>query len=258
MDEVFIWIGAILGLFLVLMYVVAPIMVKLSVAFSPELLEELDPSGADAEVREFWEESTRVLSLRGFAPAGHLAMSDAKARTRTLILVLTNPAERTGAAAAAIYARTGAKGQLQFRMAYLEFSTEYEDGTVVDTGNSPEIPSFASVTGKDALQVPSVRDPDRLCDIHRARIAAIERPRRYEYDRLGVLDVMKRSMEKEMAPQVEAGHFSRRGGVYRPTWKGAFLMTWGLVPPIGWLRRLRMRRRAEDALGRAGLDSPTA
>ena len=37
-------------------------------------------------------------------------------------------------------------------------------------------------------------------------------------------------------------------GVYRPTWKGAFLMTWGLLWPVLAIRKALLRQKEEALL----------
>lgn len=35
-------------------------------------------------------------------------------------------------------------------------------------------------------------------------------------------------------------------GLYRPTVKGAYRMTWQLMPPMGWLNKARQRARGRS------------
>ena len=52
------------------------------------------------------------------------------------------------------------------------------------------------------------------------------------------------------------GLFARdqAAGVYRPTWKGACLMAWGRLWPVGAIRRTLRRRRAARTLRELGME----
>ncbi len=68
------------------------------------------------------------------------------------------------------------------------------------------------------------------------------------------------AMVRELVEQVEAGTWWRDdvGQVFRPTFVGAWLGTWGQLPPFVTVRRVRMRRRAAAILKELGLDGGDA
>jgi hypothetical protein len=65
---------------------------------------------------------------------------------------------------------------------------------------------------------------------------------------------------REMEQQVPLGYFwlDRTANAYRPTWKGAAMMCWKLLPPMSTLRHARIRRRAAQLLAELGLSSGDA
>ena len=54
-------------------------------------------------------------------------------------------------------------------------------------------------------------------------------------------------MNEEQTFQVQAGRMrlDAAAGVYRPTLKGAYLMTWGLMWPMKAVRQWQMRNRSQ-------------
>ena len=58
---------------------------------------------------------------------------------------------------------------------------------------------------------------------------------------------VEKSLARDYARQAEAGYFylDEEADVYRPTWKGAYLMTWTFLWPISRLQKMRTKRDAE-------------
>ena len=65
----------------------------------------------------------------------------------------------------------------------------------------------------------------------------------------GEIQDQARSMERDIARQEGFGYYLDTGAaVYRPTLKGAVLMTWRCVWPGGIIRRFLEQRASADAL----------
>lgn len=60
---------------------------------------------------------------------------------------------------------------------------------------------------------------------------------------------------KEVRKQAEFGYYylDEQKDKFRPTWKGAYVMTCGLAWPIGSLRKMRMKSRARATVRSLGL-----
>ena len=131
--------------------------------------------------------------------------------------------------------------------------------------NSPVIGVYARVAGKTVEQFPAVRDAARLALIHEKLIdrtrgdATIERRDTTK----PVPQYLSGMMVKEMEQQIPLGYLrlDRAANAYRPTWKGAVLMCWKLLPPVSTIRQALVRRRAAALLaelGMAGADANPA
>jgi hypothetical protein len=70
------------------------------------------------------------------------------------------------------------------------------------------------------------------------------------------MDAVAREMARDNVHQARAGYWylDPRDGRYRPTWRGAALMTWKLAWPVGAIRRARRRGRTAALLRR--LEAP--
>ena len=66
------------------------------------------------------------------------------------------------------------------------------------------------------------------------------------------------SMTKELTAAADAGHMylDHASDVYRPTWKGAFLMTWKCILPGTAILRARMRRKVAPILSQVRASQP--
>jgi hypothetical protein len=141
------------------------------------------------------------------------------------------------------------------RAVTLLFQTQFQDGTEIATANNQLTVGLPSLPGITALWLPEVRDPIQLYRIH-------DQVR----DLMG-LGMKRVSVGPDPAAYLTAGrnrmlaHFVVTGyyyldearGVYRPTWKGALLMTWRLLWPIRPLYRAWRRRRTREFLREHGL-----
>lgn len=127
------------------------------------------------------------------------------------------------------------------------------DGSYVETANS-RIPSTVPPDPRnDVVSLRDVRDPARLWTVHRHRAGAAigrggakEPPATVEeMQRIGHADAI------EYRIRGGYGRASRRAGVLRMTWKGAFVAVFRLLPPLSTLNWLRDRRRAAALLAAA-------
>jgi hypothetical protein len=68
------------------------------------------------------------------------------------------------------------------------------------------------------------------------------------------------AMRRELTNQVATGYYrwDEAGQAFRPTWKGALLMTWKLLPPFRQVRESRMRRRSDRLMKEVAGDSNRA
>jgi hypothetical protein len=136
---------------------------------------------------------------------------------------------------------------------WLAFISELSDGTRLFTTNSTVTPLTPRLgIRKGSMSFPGIRRGVRLLyDVHRASFdrfvgsAAQRIP--LEDD---PVDYVNREEEEDLRRMAATGYYAldEANGVYRPTWKGAFLMVGKILWPISLVRRLRRKAKAERTL----------
>jgi hypothetical protein len=138
----------------------------------------------------------------------------------------------------------------------LLFETRFKDGTAVLTTNSPTLMGVSPMLGQTVLWLPELHDPRRLYDAHvriMDHLGTAHEPVSLTDDVAGHLrDVT----ERMYAHFVETGYFFRDEGsrALRPTWKGAFLLTWRQMPLIRQLCQSQRRRVTTTQLRELGVE----
>jgi hypothetical protein len=193
-----------------------------------------------------------TLRGRGFAPLGYWRQTGFAPNVTAWLVVLDNPPAGAAAMAAAIQS-TGAPGAGRL-VTYTELWTSFDEERSLTTNNSPQPSAFDPVPRRPVERFPSLWDLNRLCRAHDALV------RRHGTPRPGgalagrpPADAMQEAMTRQMTAQVAAGLLFVDGDAYRPTWKGAALMSWRLLWPAKSLRERRVRRRAEALLAELGV-----
>src|SRR5262249_19873710 len=139
------------------------------------------------------------------------------------------------------------------RKTQVEFCSELTSGLELNTNNGDGVGCDAPHPSKQVFAFPGVDDVERLYRLH-WRLAqeaalgdAVRRPAAG-----AELDELVRGWEHDNARQAGLGYWylDADGARYRPTWKGALLMTWKLAWPVGALRRLLRRWQAAQRLRR--------
>lgn len=194
---------------------------------------------------EFLDRATAGLTALGFTGGPRFVESTWVRNLTSVVTLLDAPDGRCVAMPAAIYMAGSGAGR---RVAYVEFTSRLSDGRRLLTNNSPILSVFPDVPGKSVIHLGQVDDPARLYRIHhtlveRALPAAAE-PVPREGDQAARL---ARAMVQGVQEQLRTGYmrFDAEAREYRPTWKGAVLMSWKLLPP--W-RQTRMGLRTARLL----------
>ena len=140
---------------------------------------------------------------------------------------------------------------------HVEIGCPFSDERSLLINNSGVIGVYARVAGKTVEQFPSVRDAARLALIHeklieRTRGEAAIVPRDVTKS---VPEYLSGMMIKEVEQQIPLGYLRRDtvADAYRPTWKGAVMMCWKLLPPISTIRKTLCRRREAALLAELGM-----
>ena len=249
----FIAILVILGFgFVVFPYVIAPLVVRL--VHKQSARPQVEQVGADAFCPELAAHFGRVaacLAPLGFVPAAYMRLTDAATRTEARFLLLTNESARESAAVTEMQG----KGPVQSFTRYLEFCTEFVNGDEINTNNFGTAYVMKHYPEKRVFRLPGVQHPQTLHRAHR-RLVERHRPAAEPFvPSRGTEHLhLAHSFEKTYRRQAEFGYFflDEAAGVYRPTLKGAFLMSWKLAWPVKQARESLAKRRAERTLRSLG------
>ncbi len=237
-------------------YWAGPILIRLTMrqAAEPELVK-FDPedSSLPGEVAGFFQRVRKALEPLGFEVVEGMALPNQTPRVKALRLLLANRGNKDVALATAIYAQMAKETKLQ--TAYLELVSRYRDGTVVQTNNTDQLSAFKARPHITSVRLPMIRNSERLYQLHQAAAKRHDQSsgktlRLDDEFRGDAVAYMARAMVEELEGQIETGYMylSANEGVFRPTWKGAFLMTWGLLPPASTIRQMRRNARARQLL----------
>lgn len=243
-------IAVIFGLF-ALQYVLGPVLIRYtqSMRASPTLVTfdpEVQP--APPAVQQFLDSTEAELWDHGFESVAHVALPDVVPNVKSIIVVMVRP-ESDDAAMAATMFGTGAGANI--RKFHVEFSTDFADGFEVATTNSTEESVFKPLPHKKVVQCDFIRDPVHLWRVHERAVKEFGTgPKVPVPTQDEAVERLRASLRKEFTDQVAVGwlYFDEENDVFRPTWKGACLMTWKLCWPVGWIRRMRRRKRAQQLL----------
>jgi hypothetical protein len=245
---------ALLGLAL-LVYVGGPVLVhsKLKQAADPRLIPfPVDHPDLPKDADRTFQSVIDQLRPAGFEPVTGLAMPDQTPNVKAIMLVLANRPAKDSAFVTIAYARVVTQGSAEWqKKSYsVEFVSNFRDGTAVHTTNTRTPAVMAPWPGHAMARFPDVQNARRLYRLHRGLVARAPSPgqvfRVDEEFRGDAAAAVAASAVEQLEAQVPAGYMylAPDEGVYRPTWKGAFLMTWRLLWPVTALRRTALDRRA--------------
>jgi hypothetical protein len=221
---------------------------------------DLDDPTLPEEAAEHFAGIDEDLRAFGFEAVAGMALPRQTAKVKPLVYLWVHRQERTVVDAACMYVR--AQGATRLHMSYIGMGTRLRDGTVVRTTNSKVVGAFPKRPGYVSAAFPMVKSAGRLYRLHLARLGreATTSPRILRLDEEfhgDAIAYLTKAMVEELEDATAAGfmRLSANREVYRPTWKGAFLMTWSQCWPIKAIRQQRRLRHAMQLL--AELESQT-
>ena len=237
-------------------YLLLPLLVKFSQslragsAYEPLWREQLPP-----EVMAFMDRTVWEMQTVGFVPAVLVRETGAVPDVTMYLVLFTSPATQDRAAAAF---SIGSNELTTIRTPTVTFEAKFDNGFAVETGNFADAGVFPRDPSRNRMHIPKLKNVAVLYELHRRRRAK-HGPRAARV----VLPPPGRELDEQRAEEAAdkervcaAGYYwlDAAAGKYRPTWKGAYLMTWKLLFPIGWMRRRAKRLRARRELSELGLD----
>ncbi len=239
-----------------IVYVGGPVLVRFiqKQPAHPEL-RPVERQDLPAEVSRFFQRTAESLAAEGFTPSDRLA--HAQRNVAFVVELHLNRPRGDAVAAIAVYERT--KDAARLKSSYVEFATEFLDGSEIDTNNCAILNVLARRADKKLLQLPDVEDVSLLYKVHRAALEDFAPGRKGTLPAPGEeRSELAASMTKELTGAAEAGYMylDEASDVYRPTWDGAFLMTWMSIWPGSAIVRARMKRTVAPILSQVRASQP--
>lgn len=248
-----------LGL-LVALYVYAPFAIRhQQVKPLHDTYETVDPSRVAPELADVFATAAKVLHSFDFECLGYVTHASARTRQNSCVSVWTHPV--THDTAQVIGVLTPAPIESLRTVTLVAFRTEFTDLTAVVTANTPNTGCFPPDPRVSSIRCPGVHNLAFLYHLHTARVHRDRGRRVATLDRYPSASARLEMEHRDTFERLcDVGEY-RLDAVrkqYVPTVKGAFLMTYRLLPPWKQMRqwdRARRRRRVLAELGFMGPDA---
>jgi hypothetical protein len=245
------WIGLVVGL-VGLMYVVAPLLIFLS--FRQDEALELGMI-AEHELPQNAMEGigalVSALAPHGFETVHHMkTLKNAVPSVQSGQIIMVNRSQSCFVTGVYCVPAMG-KATWSFW-----FRTMFEDGSELATGYNSTPSVFPDKPKVDGINVRWISDPEQVYLIHAARVEQTKhahRRRILPFDE-SAAEFLQKDWREELERVREAGYVRHRPAsrTYRPTIKGACIMTWRLLFPLKQIRNLRRDRKAKAVLQEIG------
>jgi hypothetical protein len=256
MMDMLLWIlGGLAGTLVLLAYLGVPILIRnTSKQAAHPQLPPVDIQTIPVEAATFMRQAAEQLMVEGFTVVDLLDNCGSVPNVKAYLVLMIN---RTAGDMALIGAFYGAAPDLdqpmKLQALFHEFSSYFTDGSEISTLNTEQLSVFKSRPEKRAVRLPVVRDPRTLYEAHRKVVQrdAAGRTKKLPAEGREVEELI-RGMQEDLEKQAKAGYLylDTAQDAYRPTWLGAYMMTWKLMWPLNWIQRAQ-----RDAQGRALLRS---
>jgi hypothetical protein len=251
------------GLFVGAPYLLLPLYIRSKMVFSPQNRFEAVWLGViPPEAQQAFDVATRGLAGCGFRAVGHLRAAGQLAGggvEDSHVSLWVNEREGDVANVMAVRARS-AMGKTCDPV--VAFGRQFTDGSSIATTNRSSATIFPADPTTDSITCCDCWDLEKLYAVHRARAARLQAGRRIApLPRDGeAAAFMHADYIRDLDRVTRAGYYSfdsNRPG-YRPTLKGAYIMTWRLLWPLKQSRPRERDRRADAALRELGFGGLTA
>ena len=251
MQGLLIWVVG----FAAFMYLVAPVLIRFnqklnaSPQFQPVDLATLPPQAA----QYLWA-CQQALESEGFETVGHLSWGNSAPNVFPFITLFMNRASNVKALVSAFYVVSADGAKL--KTSYVEFITRYQSsggqqGTVLQTSNNKPPGAFHYGPEQQTLRLPEIQNPHALYAIHCRRMALLAGNPVESLPPPGTeIAAQEQRMIEDFDSQVKHGrlYLDPAANAYRPTWKGAYLMTWSQLQPVKYFREAKERTKSRAML----------
>jgi hypothetical protein len=186
-------------------------------------------------------ENISELNAIGFSLVCHLISGDNR-KTRMALSLLVNRDTKT----IALTGRIALKNPVVNRVpvGFLEFDSQFEDGSEIDTINTPNVHIFYDVPEKIVNRIPHLKDAASLFRVHQYVVGQKTSPAVLPEPGTE-LDSLRAQNMHTLARQAELGYYflDQSGEYYRLTWRAAFRSAYRLLWP---LKQILQRRQERD------------
>lgn len=220
------------------------------------VLFDMEKKRPPARVAEYFEETGEALLGLGYEPQPCVALPDPMPNARALVRLWVHPERRDAALVSAIFG-TSEETIQKLQLYYTEFLSRFDadDVTLIYTNNSTMISSFPDLPNELAFRFPQVEDIARLDRLHRKLVdrhapAARKIVSLNDQHQGRVVSYIRSVLLDGYRKQETTGYLVYReyGNYWRPTPKGAYLMTWAQLWPMKTILLQRIYRRARRLL----------
>ena len=243
----------VLPLFLMTAYFIGwPVLlyVSLKITANPTL-QPARLSDFPPEIIHNFIEKTERLAADGFKSLHEYLLGSDDPDTQTALATLAHPETGDRITLIALLLRFGDEWRALTQ--WMEITTRFEDGGRICSSNYLEPDWFTPPPNKRMCRFPTEQDPRQLVKLHRRAVAcfAPDAPPAYIPLTADSADLLLKDFREDCENQIHAGILtldSRDNGIYHPTLRGAFRLTWRLLFPFGAVRLLRDRARTAALL----------
>lgn len=254
-----LWIlPAILLAMILLPYLLGPLLTYVGQRYTvPTEIVPIDPATYPfaASVRVQFADGFEKLTQDGFDLAGIISLPRLLPNLQALCAVYVN--RRTCEMANTTYI-VGQALPENLLLQYTEFVTRYKDGMILQTNNSAEIGAFPTPPEVHTLQFWNISDVLQLHALHQFHMKQREAHQQRHNPPINRLDdefggnleryFAKGAIDEVFAGQLDTGYLTRTPTGYRPTIKGALIMTWQNLWPFANIRKNRRAAAAQALL----------
>ena len=240
--ELFIFILGMVSLY----YIGGPLLVKQTMWI--KRYNQLIPMSLESlplDVQPFFIQTGNGLLNLGFKPVKYFYNQGQTTHCNSHYSLWVNEASKDIVVIADILADNGISKQ---RVPYIEFVTDFTDGSDINTNNSSQPSVFPKLPNKETFSLPDIYDPYTLYFIHNNMV------QRYGKDKIKILPqqeqyefyLHKSNLDAlEQREKIGYLYLDRKEDKYRPTLLGAYLMSWRIIWPINKIQLALMKKEAK-------------
>jgi hypothetical protein len=216
--------------------------------FEPRSYEALPPTA-----RNYFGMLIPALQAQGFSNPKFLYQSGQMDVTTCFLMLMKNHAAGDMACAGDMHVTIK---HIYNQMNYLEFATDLSSGVCINSNNIAQPNIFKADPENVVFKFPGLTDSRQLYRAHRSLVTRHAPEKECILPSEGMeIPHLCSSIVKTLDKQVGYGYYykDRRTGDYRPTWKGAFLMTLRVAWPLRDIKLAALKAEAAKNLRSFGL-----